>query len=186
MPGIVLTFDKKYNKNIINLYKNINKNFSKEIILINKIPHISLMRIQSDFNKKTIKDINNGLNNFNMENINIKIKGIGIFKKDIDKYVLFFIPDYDIAFQKIHNKIWDIFGNKLDLLQKEYYSPKSYSPHLTIPIKEPTKKNIMNILDYLLDSKTKFSLETKSIVFLNTSKKTKKTLIHVKKNLINL
>jgi len=184
MPGIVLTFDKKYNKFINNLYKNINKKIGKDLISLNKIPHISLMRIQKNFNDNSIENIKIGLENINMKNINIFIKGIGIFKKEEDKFVLFLIPEYDIAFQKIHSKIWHIFRKKLDLLQEEYYSPESYSPHLTIPIKEPTKNNIMLVLNNMLDINTQFTLKTKSIVFLNTSKETKETIIHVKKDLL--
>lgn len=185
MPGIVLSFDNKYNKIINNLYKNINKKIGKDVISLNKIPHISLMRIQKNFNEKSIKNINIGLENFNMKNIKINIKGLGIFKKKEDKFVLFLIPDYDIEFQKIHNKIWDIFRKKLDLLQEDYYSPDSYSPHLTIPIKEPTKKNIMLVLNNILDSNTQFTLKTKSIIFINTSKETNDTIIHVKKELLD-
>ena len=138
MPGIVLNFDKKYNKKIKNLYKSVNKNVGKNLIQLDKIPHISLLRIQKNFTDKTINDIKDGLNNIKINNIDIELKGIGL--KEEDKFVLFFMPNYNETFKILHNKIWNIFADKLDLLQEEYYSPESYSPHLTIPLKNPTKK----------------------------------------------
>ena len=53
MPGIVLRLCKKDHLNILKIYKNINKDFDEDIININQIPHVSLMRIQKDFTVKT-------------------------------------------------------------------------------------------------------------------------------------
>ena len=43
----------------------------------------------------------------------------------------------------------------------------------------------MIVIQNLLNLETKFNLKTESILFINTSKKTNRTLIHVKKNLKN-
>lgn len=183
MPGIVLGFDEVNNIFLNDLYKKINIEIGEDLIELDKIPHISLMRIQKNFNDQTLKSIETDLNSRNINNIKINIKSVGIFKKDKDKFVLFFTPDYDNFFKNIHKEVWNLFNKKLDLLQEKYYSPESYSPHLTIPIKIPTKKNINLILNKLLDYDLQFNLNTKSILFINTSKETNKTMIHIRKDL---
>jgi len=166
MPGIVLGFDEVNNIFLNDLYKKINLEIGEDLIELDKIPHISLMRIQKNFNDSTIKSIENDLNSKNIDNIKINIKSVEIFKN-------------------VHKEVWNLFNKKLDLLQEKYYSPESYSPHLTIPIKNPTKKNISVILNKLLDIDLQISLNTKSIMFINTSKETDKTIIHVNKILSN-
>ena len=185
MPGIVLGFSEINNSFLIDLYKKINFELGEDLIELDKIPHISLMRIQKNFNDSIIKSIENDLNSKNINNIKINIKSVGIFKKDKDKFVLFLTPDYNKNFKNIHKEVWNLFNKKLDLLQEKYYSPKSYSPHLTIPIKNPTKKNVSVVLNKLLDIDLQISLNTKSIMFINTSKETDKTIIHVNKILNN-
>ena len=185
MPGIVLGFSEINNSFLIDLYKKINFELGEDLIELDKIPHISLMRIQKNFNDSIIKSIENDLNSKNINNIKINIKSVGIFKKDKDKFVLFLTPDYNKNFKNIHKEVWNLFNKKLDLLQEKYYSPKSYSPHLTIPIKNPTKKNVSVVLNKLLDIDLQISLNTKSIMFINTSKETDKTIIHINKILNN-
>lgn len=185
MPGIVLGFNEVNNNFLNDLYKKINFDIGEDLIELDRIPHISLMRIQKNFNDSTIKSIEKDLNSKNIDNIRINIKSVGIFKKDKDKFVLFLTPDYDKNFKNVHKEVWNLFNKKLDLLQEKYYSPESYSPHLTIPIKNPTKKNISVILNKLLDIDLQISLNTKSIMFINTSKETDKTIIHVNKILNN-
>ena len=184
MPGIVLRLCKKDHLNILKIYKNINKDFDEDIININQIPHISLMRIQKDFTIKSINNIENILNKTDLSKLNIKINGIGMFKIDNNKYVLYFKTIYTDDFQLLHKKIWKLLGKKVDLLQEDKYSPSSFSPHLTIPIFNPNKRNVLKIIKYLMDLDLNLNIISEKISFINTSKETGKVKIYFTKNLI--
>ena len=184
MPGIVLRLCKKDHLNILKIYKNINKDFDEDIININQIPHISLMRIQKDFTIKSINNIENILNKTDLSKLNIKINGIGMFKIDDNKYVLYFKTIYTDDFKLLHKKIWKLLGKKVDLLQEDKYSPSSFSPHLTIPIFNPNKRNVLKIIKYLMDLDLNLNIISDKISFINTSKETGKVKIYFTKNLI--
>ena len=78
----------------------------------------------------------------------------------------------------LHKKIWKLLGKKVDLLQEDKYSPSSFSPHLTIPIFNPNKRNVLKIIKYLMDLDLNLNIISDKISFINTSKETGKVKIY--------
>lgn len=172
MPGIVLTLTKKHTNTLIKLYALINMKLKNDVISLDKVPHISLMRIQRNFDQKTLETIENVVKTINVEHVPLKIKSIGMFKKNDNTYVLFLNPVHDINLKKIHKKVWDLLSNDMNLLEKDYYSPNSFTPHITIPIKYPSRTVILKVCNVLLMHDIELQFEFDKISFINTSKKT--------------
>ena len=128
MPGIVLTLGHHHANTLTELYTHINKKLKKNVILTDKVPHISLMRIQRDFTQQTLDTIEKVVNNISVHNIPLQINSIGMFKKTDSKFVLFFNTVYDANLKHIHKKVWDSLSNDMDLLEQDYYSPSSFTP----------------------------------------------------------
>tara|TARA_A100001015_G_scaffold286842_1_gene356003 strand:+ start:3058 stop:3594 length:537 start_codon:yes stop_codon:yes gene_type:complete len=170
MPGIILTFDTESNKIIKDIYNNINNN--ENLINIDSTPHISLMRIHKEFDQDDINLIDKNIENIskNFKNLDIKIEGIGYFKNKNDKFVLFFIPVYDENMQKIHKYLWKLIEKKIKLLDENHYSPLNFSPHITIPMNDNNKNNLLKILNLLSDVNTRISIKTNEIAFIDSNK----------------
>lgn len=107
-----------------------------------------------------------------------------MFKIDDNKYVLYFKTIYTDDFKLLHKKIWKLLGKKVDLLQEDKYSPSSFSPHLTIPIFNPNKRNVLKIIKYLMDLDLNLNIISDKISFINTSKETGKVKIYFTKKMI--
>ena len=172
MPGIVVTFNEQTNNTLIELYNHINEKLKDEFILTNKIPHISLMRIQRNFTESTLNIIENVVTKIKIKNISFKINSIGMFKKSKKKFVLYLTPVNDKSLRYIHQKVWKSLSKNMNLLEKDYYSPDCFTPHITIPVKHPTKTNILNICRVLMNTNYFLKGSLNKISFINTSKKT--------------
>ncbi len=128
MPGIILEFNNESNNYLNLIFSSINQN-EKLINTDNIKLHLTLLRINKNFNnydisiiKEIIKDISSKFNN-----IKINIEGVGFFKKKNNKYEIFFIPVYSIEMQKIHLYLWNRIKSKnIQLLDEEYYSPEHF------------------------------------------------------------
>lgn len=184
MPGIVITFNKKNNDEILNLYKSINLKFNQNLLNLDSIPHISLMRIQKNFSKDDIDIIKLNLKSLSIKKFDIHIDSIGIFKKNNKSYVLYFKPKYDNNLRNLHTKIWNKLNKKVELLQENLYSPDNFSPHITIPINNPNKTNLFKICNHLLTYNIEYNFITKDISFINTEKNSKKIKIYFSKKFI--
>lgn len=172
MPGIVLLLNQHNNDQLLKLYKKINTVLKQDILAVNSVPHIALMRIQRDFTKHTLHTIESKTKTMNVKNIPIKLRSVGIFKKSDTKFVLSFKPVYDQHLKRIHTLVWDALGKDMDLLEKNYYSPSHFVPHITIPISDPTRPNVMKVCNVLLQYNVNMDLMVDKLSFTNTSKKT--------------
>jgi len=191
MPAITLHFDQETNQRLCNLYLKINQELGEEkgehkkeeIIELDKIPHISLLRVQDTFTPHTIKLVKDGLQKINDKKFQIEIHGVGVFKTGQDKYVLYFRPTYNTALQKIHQKIWNEFQDKVDLLEECYYSPNHYSLHITIHVKNMCKKSILKVMDYLMEHNIHFPATVDTVAFVHIEKETEKSVVFVEQKL---
>jgi len=169
MPGISLIFNQKYNEILQNVYENINKKFGKNLLAINNElkPHITLVYINNDKKDKFIKDIESSIKTIAYKNIkyNIRVNGLGIFRKS-KNYILYFTVPYDKNLQKIHNEFWNLLKKKFELSDSDHYNPKSFTPHITIPIFKSNKTTTFKIMKELLKLKYDFKLEVSDIAFL--------------------
>ena len=146
MPGLVLAFNQATNTFFKELYTKINK--KENLINLNIIPHISLMRFSNLDNLDVIQET---LTQFiDIKTFQVKINAISIFQKP-NKFILVLDPLYDNKISKIHNKIWDKLSSKVDLKDEKLYNPNICSLHLTINLNNPNKDNLKKVLDYILD-----------------------------------
>ena len=177
MPGISLTFNNKDNKKFINIFNSINKKLSKKLLLTNndfKL-HITLMYISKDLDIK-LKDIDDNYQKINnildmiknkYNKFKIKITGLGIFRKN-NNYILYFNIPYSIELQNIHKDIWKNATQNSIIIDPEidHYSPKNISIHMTIPILEPSKENIITIMNELLNLEYDVYFDISNITYL--------------------
>lgn len=72
--------------------------------------------------------------------------------------------------QKIYKYLWKLIGKKIKLLDENHYSPLNFSPHITIPMNDNNKNNLLKILNLLSDVNTKISIKTNEIAFIDSNK----------------
>ena len=152
MPGICLTFDKKTKDKLNSIYKKVNKKFDKEILKLddNLEPHVSLLRTK--YNESTSKYINSTINKISSKNNKYKSKldGLGIFKINDKKFVLYHTIPNDKNMQKIHKTLWEKLDGKIPDYERELYHYSSFTPHVTIPIINSNKTTVLKVLDEIM------------------------------------
>ena len=79
-------------------------------------------------------------------------------------------PVYDENMQKIHKYLWKLIEKKIKLLDENHYSPLNFSPHITIPMNDNNKNNLLKILNLLSDVNTRISIKTNEIAFIDSNK----------------
>tara|TARA_Y100000022_G_C13186391_1_gene345934 strand:- start:300 stop:854 length:555 start_codon:yes stop_codon:yes gene_type:complete len=151
MPGICLTFDKKTKNYLNTIYKKINKKFNKEIIKIDKNlePHVSLLR--SHFDDNINKHIYKAIDKISQKNkkYNSSLDGFGIFKNN-KKYALYHVIPNDQNMQNIHKMLWDNLDQKVPDYERDLYHYSSFIPHVTIPIINSNKTNVIKVLEEIM------------------------------------
>ncbi len=171
MPGIRLEFSDNSNYYLNQIFSLINQ--SQNLIDIKNLkPHLTLLRIYKNFNKndviiikEIIKDISTQFNNFK-----INIEGIGFFKKKNNKYEIFLIPVYSSEMQNIHKYLWKQLNSKnIQLLDEEYYSPEHFSPHISIPMTNNNKTNLLKIMNQFTNINCKFEIKSKQLSFIDSN-----------------
>ncbi len=186
MPGVVLRFNDDDHNKIIKIYNKINTLVGEKIINIDQLPHVSLIRIQKDFTQKTVDKIDKILDKSTLIELDIELCGLGMFKIKEDKYVLYIKPIFNETFQTQHARVWKLLNKNVDLLDEEKYSPKSFTPHITVPLFKSNKKNVLKVMYYLMDFDLRFHITSNKISFINTSKETGNIKIHTTKKLTKI
>ena len=167
MPGITLIFDNKSNKKLENEYKKINKKFKKEILSIKKElkPHITLMHFQSSdgdkYNNKIKSTITKLSNKY--KSYKIIVNGLALFVRG-NKYILYFTTPYNENLRNIHKNVWTELKNIYP--DENVYSPKEFTPHITIPIYESNKTNTYKVMNELTKMDFDFELTVSDLAYI--------------------
>jgi len=181
MPAITLNFDEETNEKLIRMYQNVNYYFNDNPIDLDMISHTTLMRIDPDFTSEQIKIIREVLEEMELSKFKLYVHGIGIFKVNKHNYILYFRPTYDENFQRIHREVWDKLKGKVEPYEEKYYSPKHFSPHITIHVRDCNKLRVLEVLDQILDEDLHFEVTVDRIVFMHYDEKKDESKIYVER-----
>lgn len=167
MPGITLIFDDISNEKLETEYRKINNKFKQELLSIKSElkPHITLMHFSGtdgdlyyDKIKLAITKTAEYYNSYK-----ITINGLAIFVRG-DKYILYFTTPYNKILRKIHRKIWKELENIYP--DDNLYSPKVFTPHITIPIYKSNKENTFKVMEELSKMDFDFELTVSDIAYI--------------------
>ena len=181
MPAITLNFDEETNKKLRSMYDMVNYYSDDNPIDISMISHTTLMRIDPDFSSDHVEIIREVFEEMELSKFKLSIHGIGMFKVNETDFILYFRPTYDENFQRVHREVWNKLKGKVKPYEEKYYSPKHFSPHITIHVKNCDKLKVLEVLDQILNEDLHFEVTVNRIVLMHYDEEKKESKMYVER-----
>ena len=181
MPAITLNFDEETNEKLKNIYRLVNAYLGYNIIDLDMISHTTLMRIDPDFTCDQVEIIREVLDGMDLSKFKLSVHGVGMCKVNKYDYILYFRPTYDENFQRVHREVWDKLKGKVEPYEEKYYSPKHFSPHITIHVKDCDKLRVLEVLDQILNEDLHFDVTVDKIVLMHYDEEKEESKMYVER-----